>query len=223
MDVHDYEQDLATDLLHRRSAYDALIASFATFADRIVGHRASTLRTSTARSKTRRDMLSLDVSVTSHGEECTLHEVLPDPTCSNEDALALGIDVRQFLSGFSSTEWQTCAVLLSDSLSKGPRVAGIHRWTAYEHIERLREQATAAGLSNYVGAPDILGARQVSGQKALRVSRAHVEMPMARQFQPVSHRLYVTKASLSRWLAMARPGQTLEYFRVVRRHPDCER
>jgi RNA polymerase sigma-70 factor (ECF subfamily) len=43
MELEDYEQDLITDLLIRERRFDAARAGYATFADRIIRHRVSTL------------------------------------------------------------------------------------------------------------------------------------------------------------------------------------
>ncbi|WP_157100586.1 hypothetical protein [Rhodoplanes sp. Z2-YC6860] len=211
MDVQDYEQDLAADLVQRQAAFNPLIASFATFADRIIGHRASTLRTPTAWKNAERSMLSLDAPLSVDGEELTLHDILPDPMSPGAEWVALGLDVRRFLDGLGKSEWQTCALLLDDSIAEGARRAGIHRSTAYEHIDRLRNRAMAAGLGDYVvESPDSSGLRTVGDQQACAIP---TEAAMLVRYQPVSPRLFITDPDFCRWLSEAVPGQTLEYFR----------
>ena len=79
MSVEDYEQDLVLDLLHRQQAFDPRLASFPAFADRIVGHRISTMMSQTLRLKAERKAMSLDAPVLDgDGNEQTLLDLLPD-------------------------------------------------------------------------------------------------------------------------------------------------
>jgi hypothetical protein len=219
MDVQDYEQDLAADLLHRRPAFDPLVASFATFADRIVRHRVSALKTPTVRSNAERKTTSLDASIISFdGDEHTLLDVLPDSASLTEEAVVLGIDMRRFLPKLTEVEWQTCAVLLDDNISEGARAAAITRSKAYDHIDHLRGHAAAHGLGDYFEErPDSLAAPPVNGMASSVTSQigdSQVRVPpMTIAFKPASPRLFVTDAYLCRWISQAAAGQTLEYFR----------
>ena len=151
MEVEDYEQDLVTDLLHRRRAFDPRLASFATFADRVVGHRISTLTNPTLRLKAERKAVSLDAPVLDEdGNGQTLLDLLPDEAPPTDESAAIRIDVGRFVEGLPPPLLECCEILLADSISEGARAAGIHRSTAYERAARLRECATAQGLAVYV-------------------------------------------------------------------------
>ena len=144
MEVEDYEQDLVADLLHRRRAFDPRLASFATFADRIVGHRISTMTSPTLRLKAERNSMSLDAPVLDEdGNEQKLLDLLPDGALPTDETAAIRIDVGRFVDGLPPSLLDCCEVLLADSISEGARAAGIHRSTAYERAARLRECATA--------------------------------------------------------------------------------
>jgi hypothetical protein len=214
MDLHDYEQDLTADLLHRRHAFDPAVASFATFADRVIRHRASTLRTPTLRSVAERKMESLDSKIVDAvGHEYTLLDILSDPYALTEDDIILGIDMRRFVTGFGEREWQTCAVLLSDSISDGARSAGIDRSTAYDRIDKLCYRAKERGLADYVtGLSDTSTPPQVNGLRE-RTADSQERPAMSSRRKAAPPRLIVTEPALARWISKAAPGETTEYFR----------
>src|SRR6266540_3071388 len=148
MDLGDYQQDLLADLLHRRRAFNPRVASFATFADRVISHRSSTLATATARTKAEREWISLEAPVGSTVDvKLTLVECLPDESAPIDDACAIRIDLGRFVAGLTLPLRDCCDILLAENISRGARAAGINRSTAYERIGKLREQARARGLS----------------------------------------------------------------------------
>ncbi|MGH6813692.1 MAG: hypothetical protein ACREDM_15590 [Methylocella sp.] len=151
MDVEDYEQDLVADLLHRRRAFDPRLVSFPTFADRIVGHRISTLASPTLRLNEQRKVVSLDAPVLDEdGNEQTRLDLFPGEAPPIDESAAIRIDVRHFVEGLPPPLLDCCEILLADNVSEGARAAGIHRLTAYERAARLRERAAARGLAIYV-------------------------------------------------------------------------
>jgi hypothetical protein len=152
MEVQDYEQDLVADLLNRRRAFDPTLASFVTFADRIIGHRSNTLRRPSFHLWQERSVVSLDAPAGS-GDEQTIADLLPDEAPPIDESTAIRIDVGRFVEGLPPLLLDCCEILLADSISAGARAAGIHRSTAYERARRLRERALAHGLAIYPELP----------------------------------------------------------------------
>lgn len=221
MDVEDYEQDLVADLLHRKRAFDPSLASFATFADRIVGHRISTLASPTSRLKAERRAVSLDAPVLDeNGNAQTLVDLLPDEALPTEESAAIRIDVGRFIEGLPAHLLDVCEILMADSISGGARAAGIHRSTAYERGARIRERATAHGLAIYVTeSPDSFARSPVNegDQPGLPSPDPYFDeqgphaMGAGRNFPTACLRL--SEMDLCAWLAQAEPGDALEYFR----------
>jgi uncharacterized protein (DUF2267 family) len=154
MDAGDYEQDLVLDLWRRQDAFDASRASFRTFADRIVAHRAATLASRTAKALMERGMASLDAPLAGD-DGATLAEILsarPEGHSQYEEQ-DLVFDVRRFVSRLTPALKRCCEILVSGNVAEATEVAGLHRSTVYESACRLRMQATEAGLGAYVLAP----------------------------------------------------------------------
>ncbi len=221
MEVEDYEQDLVIDLLYRRRAFDPRLASFATFADRVVGHRISVLASPTLRLKVERKAVSLDAPVLDEdGNEQTLLDLLPDEALPTDESAAIRIDVGRFVEGLPPPLLDCCEILLADSISEGARTAGIHRSTAYERAARLRECATAHGLAIYVtDSPDSFARSPVDDEEQPGVSspvsdfdqQGALAMGTGRKFPTAC--LSLSEIDLCGWLGQAEPGETLEYYR----------
>jgi RNA polymerase sigma-70 factor (ECF subfamily) len=218
MAVEDYEQDLVLDLLHRLKAFNPKLASFATYADRVVSHRISTLASPTLRLKEERRAMSLDAPAVDDDSELTLLDLLPDDTQPIDESAAIRIDVGRFVRGLPPRLLSCCEVLQAESFTEGAIIAGIHRSTAYERVERLRAEAAARGLAIYFeGRSDSCAPAPVSGdQRAVRQadSRAEPEWTrMQRTTRPARPQLLVTEMDLRTWLAESRVGEALEYHR----------
>lgn len=221
MEVEDYEQDLVADLLHRRRAFDPRLASFATFADRIVRHRIGTMTSATSRLMVERKAVSLDTPVFDEdGNEQTLLNLLPDETLPTDESAALKIDVGRFVEGLPRHLLDCCEVLLADSISEGARRAGIHRSTAYERAARLRECATAHGLAIYfTNSPDSFARSPVDDEDQPGLSspvsdfdqQGAPAMGTGRKLPTAC--LSLSEIDLCGWLGQAAPGETLEYYR----------
>jgi hypothetical protein len=218
MEVQDYEQDLVADLLHRRRAFDPTLASFVTFADRIIGHRSNTLRRPSFHLWQERSVVSLDAPAGS-GDEQTIADLLPDEAPQIDKSTAIRIDVGRFVEGLPPLLLDCCEILLADSISAGARAAGIHRSTAYERARRLRERALAHGLAIYLsGSPDSFARPPVDNKDQVGPTLAcdsdqagHSIMNENRQ--PSIVRLPVSEVDLCAWLDQAAPGDILEYHR----------
>lgn len=152
MDSDDIEQDLFLDLWRRRVNYLPDKASFATFADRIIAHRAATLTYPTARLRGERRQVGLDRSADS-GEGLTLAEVLADPGASDEVSLGLAMDLRRFVAGLTPALRTCCDILLAPNVRSATAQAGVHHSSFYENAHRLRQKAAAAGLREYLPQP----------------------------------------------------------------------
>jgi hypothetical protein len=221
MAVEDYEQDLVLDLLHRRKAFDPGLASFATFADRVVSHRISTLASPTLRLKEERRAVSLDAPAEDEdGSELTLLDLLSDEAPPIDESAAIRIDVGRLVAGLPPPLLDCCAVLLADSISEGARAVQIHRSTLYERTARLRERALAQGLAIYAtGSPDTFACPPVDDEdqpgRSLPASDFDQEghsIMNARPKFPTVH-LALTEIDLCGWIGQAGPGDTLEYYR----------
>lgn len=152
MDAEDIEQDLFLDLWHRRGAFDANKASFATFADRIITNRVATLTCPTARRTAERQQIALDDYVDGSGQQ-TLADTLADPAGLSEVDRALAIDMTRFIAGLPPVLQRCCTILLTPNRREASREAGVHRSSVYESAQRLRKLAEAAGLREYITAP----------------------------------------------------------------------
>jgi len=219
MEAADYEQDLLVDLLHRQRRFDPCRASFATFADRVVSHRASTIATPTARINAERRVISLDQPVLDEdGVERTLGDLLPDQMSPSDVGIGLKTDITRFLAGLAVEQLDCCGILLAGSMAEGARAAGISRSTAYERAARLRQQASAHGLSFYVtDAPDISATAPVSDENQPGATARAWEPGGSGQTNMPSQSpifgLAVTEIELGQWLDSSEPGASLVYYR----------
>ena len=219
MEAADYAQDLLADLLHRERHFNPKLASFPTFADRIFRNRICTITAPTLRLKAEQSAVSLDTPVVGEdGDEQTFCDLLADQTAPTEVAIGLKLDLARFLAGRAAEQLDCCGILLAESMVTGARAAGLSRSTAYERAARLRQEASAHGLSIYVSdAPDISATASVSdGNQPGATARAweparSSETNMSSQ-SPIFG-LAVTESELGQWLHSAEPGASLEYYR----------
>jgi hypothetical protein len=213
MEVEDVEQDLVVDLLRRQAAFDPRLASFPTFADRIVRHRISTLGTPTLRLRCERMTTSLDApAVDRDGTAVTLADLLADETSPVDDWVALKLDVGRFVETLPVSLVVGCEVLLADSVLAGARAAGIHRSTAYDRAMALREQAPAGGLDIYFcRPPDTRATGPVCGLERALHQGADPEATSV--IKPSRVHLLVDESELLSWLSTANAGDVLEYHR----------
>jgi hypothetical protein len=105
MAAEDIEQDLALDLLQRMTAYDSSRASLATFADRVLRNRVSTLTSPTARLKFERKTISLDNAAGQgeDGDSAPLLDALEGAGASPKDCSRRGNIVRDPFGGSGTT------------------------------------------------------------------------------------------------------------------------
>lgn len=152
MDAEDIEQDLFLDLWHRRGAFDATKATFATYADRIIAHRVATLTCSTSRRTAERQQVALDDYVDGDAQQ-TLADTLADAAALGEVDQALIIDMKRFIAALPPALQRCCTILLTPNRREASIEAGVHRSSVYESAHRLRKLAEAAGLREYIPAP----------------------------------------------------------------------
>ena len=152
MHADDIAQDLFLDLWRRRHAYDPIKGTFPTFADRIITNRVATLACPTARLKAERRQVWLDAPIDDDGAD-TLADTVADPATPTEDGLALLLDMRRFVAGLTPTLRRCAEILLAQNIRLAAASAGLHHSTVYEHAQRLRATAEAAGLKTYVTPP----------------------------------------------------------------------
>lgn len=156
MDAEDIAQDLFLDLWRRCPAFDPSRASFPTFADRIIAHRAASLTASTPRMQLERRQIGIDDPIDG-SDGGTLADILSDPAAPGELDHGLALDFRRFIEGLSPALQRCCAILAEPKIRLAATQAGTHRSSLYENARRLRKRADEAGLGIYVAGP-----RQVS-------------------------------------------------------------
>lgn len=158
MDIEDYEQHLALQLLCRSERYDPQRASFATFADRVVRSQAATLASPTEARSHEREMLSLDdilPNSTDDGDG-TLHDLISGNVCvssthdgSAYDVADLHVDLARFIESLPPALRRCLGWLVAGAVEAAIR-DGLHRSSFYEARGRLRARAMAYGLANYL-------------------------------------------------------------------------
>lgn len=125
MEIADFQQDLLADLIHRGRSYDPTRASFATFADRIVGHRVAALCAPTQRALAERQIISLDAPASAsregEGDIPSLCDSVPDEAPPVDDVVIARVDVGRFLDQLSPRLRECCDVLLANSVVEGAR------------------------------------------------------------------------------------------------------
>ena len=152
MDAEDIAQDLFLDLWRRCPAFDPSRASFPTFADRIIAHRAASLTASTPRMQQERRKIGFDDPIDG-SDGGTLADILSDPAAPGELEHGLALDFRRFIEGLSPALQRCCAILAEPNIRLAATQVGIHRSSLYENARRLRKRADEAGLGIYVAGP----------------------------------------------------------------------
>ena len=158
MDIGDYEQHLALQLLRRSERYDDRRASFATFADRVVRSQSASLASPTEARSHEREMLSLDdilPNSTDDGDG-TLHDLISGNECvssthdgSAHDVADLHVDLARFFESLPPALRRCLGWLVAGGVEAAIR-DGLHRSSFYEARGRLRARAMAYGLAEYL-------------------------------------------------------------------------
>lgn len=161
MEREDYEQDLVLDLLKRIGRHDPTRASLETFAERIIDHRVATITRPCARLLAERRQVSLDAILAPEDDQQSAHPVsdlaespmgsVGDDAADVESRLGLRFDLERFVGSLPPALRMCVDVLRADSISGGAQSAGLHRSTIYERLSRLRAEAAAIGLQEYLG------------------------------------------------------------------------
>ena len=158
MDIGDYEQHLALQLLRRSERYDDRRSSFPTFADRVVRSQSASLASTTEARSHERESLSLDdilPSSTDDGDG-TLHDLISvDETTSSmhdkspNDLADLRVDLARFFESLPPALRRCLGWLVAGGVEAAIR-DGLHRSSFYEARGRLRARAMAYGLAEYL-------------------------------------------------------------------------
>ena len=158
MDIRDYEQHLALQLLRRSNRYDDRRASFATFADRVVRSQSASLASPTEARSHDRVMLSLDdiLSNCANEDDGTFHDLISvDQTISSmhdsapNDLADLHVDLARFIESLPPA-LRRCLVWLAAGGVEAAMRDGLHRSSFFEACGRLRARAVAYGLAEYL-------------------------------------------------------------------------
>lgn len=142
MDVEDYEQDLVADLIARSKSFDPGRATYPTFADRVIRHRASRL-------KSRAPSRSAEAQAVPLDDEGVL-----EFACDHDDATSLRFDLERFLHALPVRLRRCCTWLVSENRLEASAALGLHRSTLYDAARDLRLRAIEAGLNAYLGHDD---------------------------------------------------------------------
>ena len=172
MDREDLEQDLVLDLLQRIGRHDPARASLETFAEHVIDNRVATLTRPCARLRAERQMVSIDAPRPSSDSDAAIRTSMPDDNLDHrqqrceahadiENGLSLRIDIERFV-GKLTPALRLCAdIMRGGNIAEGASKAGLHRSTIYERLARLRAEATAIGLHEYLGpAPTLSTSRR---------------------------------------------------------------
>jgi hypothetical protein len=145
MEVEDYEQDLITDLLFRDPRFDPARAAYATFADRIIRHRVSTLIQTGLRMRRAGDQ-DLGATATEPGLEA---QSVFDWS-RTEDGCSLRLDLERFVGALPMRLRRCCRWLLAENRLAAAAALGLHRSSLYEAAHELRQHAIEASLHLYL-------------------------------------------------------------------------
>jgi hypothetical protein len=158
MDIGDYDQHLALNLLRRSDRYDDRRSSFPTFADRVVQSQSASLASPTEARSCEREMLSLDdilPSSTDDGDG-TLHDLISgnELVSSTQDGSAhdvadLRVDLARFFESLPPALRRCLGWLVAGGVEAAIR-DGLHRSSFYEARWRLRARALTYGLAEYL-------------------------------------------------------------------------
>jgi hypothetical protein len=159
MDREDFEQDLVLDLLQRIGRHDPARACLETFAEHVLDNRVATLTRPCARLRTERQMVSIDAPTAASDSDAESGQ-LPDDNLltgngdadpeSIEKELSLRLDIERFVGNLTPALRLCADIMHSGNIAEGACKAGLHRSTIYERLARLRAEATALGLHEYL-------------------------------------------------------------------------
>lgn len=158
MDREDFEQDLVLDLLRRIGRHDPARASLETFAEHVVNNRVATLTRPCARLRAERQQVSIDSAPANDGEEASPIELSEESLMPGgdeepshvQDDLSLRIDVERFVGKLTPALRLCAEIMTNGNVAEGASRAGLHRSTIYERLARLRAEAAALGLHEYL-------------------------------------------------------------------------
>lgn len=161
LETEDIEQELVLHVLRRLRDFDPKRASFATFVDRIVRHRAVALH---AESRTLKRGLGIDIisfsdlehdpgtaSASPREQSCEDPILLGAAVTTPEHEIMLRRDLRRLITMLPDRLRQSCAWLLDDSISAACRRTGLARSSVYERLSALRKRCQDADLEIYLG------------------------------------------------------------------------
>lgn len=167
MDREDIEQDLVLDLLQRIGRHDLARASLETFAEHVLDNRVATLTRPCARLRNERQMVSIDAPPPSRDNDAGSDQ-LPDDSfitgngdadpASIENELSLRIDMERFVANLTPALRLCADIMRTGNVAEGASKAGLHRSTIYERLARLRAEAAAQGLHEYLRSAPTLSA-----------------------------------------------------------------
>lgn len=139
MDVEDYEQDLLADLIERSKSFDPGRATYPTFADRVIRHRAGRLKSRAASRSAEAQAIPLD------------DENVLELASEDDEAAPLRLDLERFIQALPVRLRRCCVWLASDNRVEAAATLGLHRSTLYEAARDLRLRAIETGLDLYLG------------------------------------------------------------------------
>jgi hypothetical protein len=148
MDIADYEQELAADLLKRSDRFDPARSSYPTFADRLIRKRVASLLESGSRIRCAAtgdhvDDAAVNSALETEGFWPTSH--LPD-----HERTCLRLDLERFIEQLPIRLRCCCTWLTASNRRAAASGMDLHCSSLYEAAAELRQRASEVGLDRYL-------------------------------------------------------------------------
>ncbi len=152
-DIEDLQQELWAHLLERQAHYNPALASFETFADRLISNRACSILRHRRRHKRhpKFESISLNGVIEGDGGEVqAVYETIESPSSPRPDARDLIEDVQTLIAQLDVPD-RLVVIAHLDGLSKQAirRHLGISRRQLDRSLNRIREAAQRMDLIDY--------------------------------------------------------------------------
>jgi hypothetical protein len=148
MDIADYEQELAADLLERSVHFDSSRSSYPTFADRLIRKRVASLLECGSRMRR--------VPAGGHDGDAVVAGALetaglwPTSHLLAHERTCLRLDLERFIEQLPIRLHRCCTWLMALNRRTAASGMGLHRSSLYEAGAELKRRASEAGLDRYL-------------------------------------------------------------------------
>ena len=148
MDIADYEQELAADLLKRSDRFDPSRSSYPTFADRLIRRRVASLIQSGSHLRC--------ASAGGHDDHAVVYSALeteglwPTSHLLAHERTCLRLDLERFIEQLPIRLRHCCTWLMALNRRTAASAMGLHRSSLYEAAAELKQRAGEVGLDRYL-------------------------------------------------------------------------